>query len=183
MAEKTTTSLGAGLPDGVGHPKTFPPLDATTFAPQLFWLVIAFVLLYVLLSRKALPRIGQVIEERRERIDRDLGEAERLKTETEAALKTYEAAHAEARSRAQAIAKETRDKLATEAEQARHKVDAELNNKLAETEKQIAATKARALAGVNQIAADTAGAIVAKLIGQEPTPDELKRALSAPPGE
>jgi F-type H+-transporting ATPase subunit b len=112
-----------------------------------------------------------------------LGEAERLKTETEAALKTYEAAHAEARSRAQAIAKETRDKLATEAEQARHKVDAELNNKLAETEKQIAATKARALAGVNQIAADTAGAIVAKLIGQEPTPDELKRALSAPPGE
>jgi F-type H+-transporting ATPase subunit b len=179
MAEKTTTSLGAGLPEGVGHPKAFPPLDATTFAPQLFWLVIAFVLLYVLLSRKALPRIGQVIEERRERIERDLREAERLKVETDTALKSYEAAHAEARGRAHAIAKDTRDKLSAEADQARHKVDAELNRKLAETEKQIAETKARALAGVNQIAADTAGAIVAKLIGQEPTPDELKRALAA----
>lgn len=183
MAEKTTTSLGAGLPDGVGHGKAFPPLDATTFAPQLFWLVIAFVLLYALLSRLALPRISQVMEERRERIDRDLAEAGRLRAETEAALKSYEAAHAEARGRAQAIAKETRDRLAAEAEQARHKVDAELNAKLAETERQIAETKARALAGVNQIAADTAGAVVAKLIGQEPTPDELKRALAAPAGE
>jgi len=181
MAEKTTAGTTAA--HGAEHAKAFPPLDANTFAPQLFWLVIAFVLLYALLSRLALPRIGQVIEERRERIDRDLGEAGRLQAETEAALKTYEAAHAEARGRAQAIAKETRDKLAGEAEQARHKVDAELNAKLAETEKQIAKTKARALAGVNQIAADTAGAIVAKLIGQEPTADELKRALSAPPGE
>ena len=183
MAEKSTTSLGAGLPDGVGHGKAFPPLDATTFAPQLFWLVIAFVLLYVLLSRKVLPRIGRVLDERRERIDRDLREAERLKAETDAALKTYEAAHAEARGKAQAIAKDMRDKLASEADQARHKVDAELNAKLAQTEKQIAETKNRALAGVNQIAADTAGAIVAKLIGQEPTPDELRRALSAPPAE
>ena len=97
--------------------------------------------------------------------------------------RTYEAAHAEARGKAQAIAKDMRDKLASEADQARHKVDAELNAKLAQTEKQIAETKTRALAGVNQIAADTAGAIVAKLIGQEPTPDELKRALSAPPAE
>ena len=180
MAEKTTAGTAAPHAE---HAKVFPPLDANTFAPQLFWLVIAFVLLYALLSRLALPRIGQVIEERRERIDRDLSEADRLKTETDAALKTYEAAHAEARGKAQAIAKEMRDKLAGEAEQARHKVDAELNAKLAQTEKQIAETKARALAGVNQIAADTAGAIVAKLIGQEPTPDELKRAFSAPPGE
>ncbi len=183
MAEKTTTTLGADLPDGVGHGKVFPPLDATTFAPQLFWLVVTFVLLYALLSRLTLPRIGQVMEERRERINRDLREAERLKVETDAALKTYEAAHAEARGRAQAIAKETRDRLAAEAEAARHKVDAELNAKLAATEQQIAETKTRALAGVNQIAADTAGAIVAKLIGQDPTPDELKRAFSAQPGE
>ena len=112
-----------------------------------------------------------------------MSEAERLKTETDAALKTYEAAHAEACGRAQTIAKEMRDQLVAEAEQARHEVDAALNAKLTQTEKQIAETKTRALAGVRQIAADTAGAIVAKLIGQEPTPDELERALSAPPGE
>lgn len=181
MAEKTITSTG--LPDGVGHGKAFPPLDATTFAPQLVWLAIAFGVLYWLLSRLALPRIGQVMEERRERVQRDLSEAERLKTETDAALKAYEQSHAEARGRAQGIAKEMRDKLAARADQERQRLDADLAAKIAGTEKQIAETKARALAGVNEIAAETASAIVAKLIGQEASADELRRALSPQPAE
>jgi F-type H+-transporting ATPase subunit b len=181
MAEKTTTSTGT--PEGVGHGKVFPPLDVTTFAPQLVWLAITFALLYWLLSRMALPRISQVMEERRERIQRDLSEAERLKSETEAALKSYEQSHAEARSKAQAIAVEMRNKLAAQAEQERQRLDAELAAKLADTEKQIAETKARALASVNDIAADTAGVIVAKLIGQEASADEVRRALSAKAAE
>jgi F-type H+-transporting ATPase subunit b len=155
----------------------------TTFAPQLVWLAITFALLYWLLSRMALPRISQVMEERRERIQRDLSEAERLKSETEAALKSYEQSHAEARSKAQAIAVEMRNKLAAQAEQERQRLDAELAAKLADTEKQIAETKARALASVNDIAADTAGVIVAKLIGQEASADEVRRALSAKAAE
>jgi F-type H+-transporting ATPase subunit b len=147
------------------------------------WLAITFALLYWLLSRIALPRISQVMEERRERIQRDLSEAERLKSETEAALKSYEQSHAEARSKAQAIAAEMRNKLAAQAEQERQRLDAELAAKLADTEKQIAETKARALASVNDIAADTAGVIVAKLIGQEASADEVRRALSAKAAE
>jgi len=177
MATKTET-IGAGLPEGVGHGKSFPPLDVTTFAPQLVWLAIAFALLYALLSRLALPRIGQLMEERRERVQRDLNEAERLRGETDQALKAYEQSHAEARSRAQSIANEMRDKLAKQAEAERHRLDAELAAKIGETEKQIAETKAKALAGVDQIAAETANAIVAKLIGQEATPDEVRRALA-----
>jgi F-type H+-transporting ATPase subunit b len=181
MAEKSSATTT--VPAEGGHQKTFPPLDHTTFAPQLIWLAVAFALLYALLSRLALPRIGEVIEERRERVQRDLAEAERLKTETEAALKAYEQSQAEARSKAQAIAKETRDRLAAQAEQERHRVDAEMAARLAETEKQIETTKSRALAGVNEIAAATVGAIVAKLIGQETTSEEVKRALSSSPGE
>ena len=49
------------------------------------------------MSKIALPRIGSVIEERKQRIQRDLDEAERLKTETDQALKEYETALAEAR--------------------------------------------------------------------------------------
>lgn len=177
MAEKTVAGTTA-LPDGVGHGKAFPPLDATTFAPQLVWLAIAFGLLYWLLSRMALPRIGQVMEERAERVQRDLSEAERLKMETDAALKAYEESQAEARGRAQSIAKEMRDKLAAQAEQERQRLDADLAAKIGATEKQIAETKARALAGVNEIAAETASAIVTKLIGQEASADEVRRALS-----
>ncbi|NJO34185.1 MAG: hypothetical protein HC869_14690, partial [Rhodospirillales bacterium] len=46
-------------------------------------------------------------------------------------------------------------------------------------ERQIALTKTQALASVNEIAVATAGAIVGKLLGQEATPDEVRRALPA----
>jgi F-type H+-transporting ATPase subunit b len=178
-----TSTAGLSVPLELMQAKAFPPLDPSTFSPQLVWLVVAFCLLYLLLSRVALPRIGEVIDERRDRVARDLAEAERLRTETDAALKAYEQAHADARSKAQGIAKTMRDSLAADAEKKRHEVDAALATKLTETEKQIATTKANALAGVNQIAADAAGAIVAKLVGQDASPDEIRKALSQQPGQ
>ena len=96
------------------HVKVFPPLDSGTFVPQLFWLALTFGLLYLLLKRFALPRVGEVIEERRERIKRDLAKAETLKTETEKALANYEQALGDARAKAGAIAKDVRDKLTAE---------------------------------------------------------------------
>ena len=46
--------------------KGFPPFDAHTFASQLFWLALAFIALYLLMSRIALPRIGSILEARRQ---------------------------------------------------------------------------------------------------------------------
>src|SRR6185437_1546384 len=103
MAEKVTTgTTGHSEP---GHVK-FAPLDPGTFVPQLVWLTLTFGLLYVLLKRFALPRVGEVIEERRERVQRDLEKAQNLKAETEQALANYEQTLAEARTRANAIGKD-----------------------------------------------------------------------------
>ena len=74
-----------------------PQFDVSSFPTQLIWLVISFVLLYVLMSRVALPRIGQVLEERQEKIDDNLDTAEQLRAETEADSETYEAALVQAR--------------------------------------------------------------------------------------
>ena len=81
------------------------------------WL-IAFVALYLIVSRIALPRVGGVIDARQNAIDGDLAEAQKLKDESDGALKAYESELAAARSRAQAIGAETREKLnaASEAE-------------------------------------------------------------------
>ena len=77
-----------------------PQFDLSTFPTQLVWLVIAFVLLYVLMARVALPRIGQVLEERQEKIDDNLDTAEKLRAETEADSESYEAALVQAREQA-----------------------------------------------------------------------------------
>jgi F-type H+-transporting ATPase subunit b len=174
MAQKA----GTAVPEGGGHAKSaFPPLDPGTFAPQLVWLALSFGLLFLLLKRVLLPRVGEVIEERGERIKRDLAQAEKLRADTEAALTNYEKALADARGKAGAIAKDMRDRLTAEVDKERAKVEAAIGAKVAEAERRIVDTKARALASVGDIASEVAGAIVVRLIGREVSKDEVKRAL------
>jgi F-type H+-transporting ATPase subunit b len=175
MAEKVATGIAA--PEGIGPGKTFPPLDPGTFVPQLVWLALTFGLLYLLVKRLILPRVGGVIDDRRQRIERDLQKAESLKAETEQALLRYEQALGEARARAGAIGRETHDRLTAEIDKERAKVDADIARRLADAEARIAQSKARAMAGVNEIAGDTAGAIVVRLLGKEVSKDEVRRAL------
>src|ERR1700739_2778832 len=104
-----------------GREHSFPPFQKDTFASQLVSLVVAFVALYLIVSRIALPRVGSVLDARQNAMDGDLAEAQRLKDQSDAALKAYESELAAARSRAQAIGAETREKLnaASEAERKR----------------------------------------------------------------
>src|SRR6202030_3504583 len=101
-----------------GGKHAFPPFEKDTFASQLVSLAVAFVALYLIVSRIALPRVGSVLDARQNAIDGDLAEAQKLKDASDAALKAYESELAAARSRAQAIGAETREKLnaASEAE-------------------------------------------------------------------
>jgi F-type H+-transporting ATPase subunit b len=175
MADKVTT--GTAAHGNAPHAKVFSPLDAGTFVPQLVWLALTFGLLYVLLKRFVLPRVGEVIEERRERINRDFEKAEKLKADTQQALANYEQALAEARAKSNAIAKDVRDKLAAEVDKERAAVDAKIALKITEAEQRIAQSKAKAMASVADIAAETASAVVSKLLGKEVSKDEIQRAL------
>lgn len=175
MAEKHNTEVGVA--HEAGHKGAFPPLDPANFAPQLIWLAITFALLYWLLSKVALPRIGEVIEERRDRIQRDLDAAEKMKRDTEKALAGYEKALADARTRAGGMAKETRDKLTAEVDAERQRVDAQVHAKIAEAEASIAATKTKAMSSIGEIASDIAGSVVGKLTGNDASADEVRQAL------
>jgi len=161
-----------------GHKGAFPPFNKTTFASQLFWLVIAFVLLYVLMAKLALPRIGAIIESRQKRIADDIADAGKLKIQSDEAIAAYEKALADARARAHAIANETRDKQAAAADATRKKIEGELNAKLTDAEKTIAATKKAAMANVRGIAADATKAIVERLIGTAPSDSAVDAAIS-----
>lgn len=161
-----------------GQKGVFPPFNSTTFASQLVWLAITFVVLYVLMSKVALPRVGAIIESRQKRIADDLAEAERAKADSDAAIAAYEKALADARARAQAIANEMRDKQAAEAEATRKRLEDQLNAKLADAEKQIATTKQAAMANVRAIAADATKAIVERLIGAKPADAAVDAAVA-----
>ncbi len=160
-----------------------PQLNAKHFEPQLFWLAVTFLALFFIMAKIALPRVGDVIEERRDRIKRDLDAASRLKADTDKALADYEKALADARTNASGIAKETRDTLAAETDAERHRVDAQITTKLHEADARIAATKSKAVSAIGEIAADTARAVVARLIGQDVSADDVKAVLRPVAGE
>src|SRR5246127_395858 len=102
MAEPTAPSETPA-----GHP-AFPPFEAEHFPSQLVWLAISFVLLYVLMSRIALPRIGGIMAARSKAISDDLAAAEHLKERSNAANAAYEKALAGTKSRAPGIPRATR---------------------------------------------------------------------------
>jgi len=160
-----------------------PQLNPHHFTPQLFWLVVTFVALLFVMSKIALPRVAEVIDERRDRIKRDLDAAARLKDETDKALADYEKALADARSNASGIAKDTREKLAAETDAERHRVDEQIAAKLNEADSRIAATKSKALSAIGDIATETTRAVVEKLIGQDVSADDVKRVLRPAAGE
>ena len=162
-----------------GHKAPFPPFEKSTFASQLVSIVIAFVALYLIVSRIALPRVGGVIDARQNAIDGDLAAAQKLKDESDSALKSYESELAAARARAQAISTETRDKLNAASEAERKTLEEQLSLKLAEAEKTIASTRESAMSNVRGIAADAAAAIVQRLTGVSPDGGSVNSAVDA----
>jgi F-type H+-transporting ATPase subunit b len=161
-----------------GH-RAFPPFQKEHFPSQILWLTVSFVLLYVLMSRIALPRIGSILAARSRLIGDDLAAAERLKEQSDAAHAAYEKALADARARAQSIASSTRQQHASAADALQKRLEAQLHEQLAAAERSIAASRAAAMGSVRTIAADTVAAIVERLIGKAPAAPVVAAALDA----
>lgn len=155
-----------------------PQLDFGDFAPQLVWLALTFIAMYLLMARVALPRIATVLEERRDRIANDLAQADQLRRETDQAIAAYEKALADAKAKANAIAQETRDKLNDELERERKQLEQRITEKLEKAEAEIAKTKAEALSHVEEIARETTAALVEQLIGEQVKADRLEKAVA-----
>lgn len=172
-AGHTTESTGA---EG-GH-GGFPPMDAHSFPSQIFWLVIFFALLYLLMSKVALPKMAAVLDKRHKALEGDLSKASALKHETEAAIQHYEKSLADARANAQGIATETRSKIAAEIEAERSALEKTLSAKLAEADARISATKAKAMQDVHEVAAETAAEIVSELTGATVSKDQAAKAIA-----
>ncbi len=155
-----------------------PQLDFGDFAPQLVWLALTFIAMYLLMARVALPRIATVLEERRDRIANDLAQADQLRRETDQAIAAYEKALADAKAKANAIAQETRDKLNDELDRERKQLEQQIAEKVENAEAEIATTKAEALSHVEEIARDTTAALVEQLLGEQVKGDRLKKAVA-----
>jgi F-type H+-transporting ATPase subunit b len=168
---------GTGTIVGATQRGSFPPFQAETFATQLFWLVVCFVLLYSIVAKLGLPRVAAIFEKRRQRIGSDLAEASELKRRSEEALGFYQKAMTDARDGAAAVVQATRTDTAAEMRRSRANLDSQIEATVAEARNAIAAKKAAVLANVRGIAIETTDAITGRLIGARAAPTLIAEAV------
>jgi F-type H+-transporting ATPase subunit b len=158
-----------------------PQLDFGNKLPtyQVVWGALIFVILYVLASRTALPKVEAVLEERARRIAGDLESAKDAKARADSGMQAATDATAAARSAAQSAinaALETSKQAAAEQSAA---VNERLDKQLKEAEGQIAAARGAALEALPSVATDTAVALITRLTGAAPDPARLRSAIDA----
>jgi len=157
MATEATAEAGKAV--------GMPQLDFSTWPNQIFWLLVTLVVIYLVLSKVALPRIGAVLADRKSTITNDLAAAEELKQKAVEAEKAYNDALANARTEAAKIIAAAKAEIQKDLDAATARADAEIAAKTAESEKSIAAIRDGAAAAVAEVARDTAVELVTALGG------------------
>jgi len=179
-------TFGSALPAALafaaekGHTEKsgMPQLNPDSFASQLFWLALTFTLFFLIAWRVALPRIGRVLEDRRERIDRDVSKAQEVRNEAETVLAEYEKLSAEGRASAQVVIREANELAAAEASAEHEKLSRRLAGDIEKAERRIAEARSSALEGVGDVAAEIAQAAAARLIGLDVSKQDATGAVS-----
>ena len=156
-----------------------PQLDFSTYVPQIFWLAVTFLVLFLLMKGVALPRVGAALDARQERLDSDLARAADLKAQAEAVIAAYERSLAEARAAAQATIRETTERLEAAAAARQHELASAIAARTRAAERDIVAAKERALADIPTVAAEIAAALSAKLTGRMPDAQAVAAAVGS----
>ena len=156
-----------------------PQFDLSRFPSQIFWLGVTFLVLYWVMSKVALPRIGEVLEARANRIGGDLDRASALKAEADQIKAAYEKALGEARTKAQEVGRSTEAGLAREAAERQAQLGNELAGRIRDAESRIAAAKATAMGNLAGVAAEVASLAVQRVAGIGVSPAEADQAARA----
>jgi F-type H+-transporting ATPase subunit b len=160
-----------------------PQLDYHSFAPQLVWLAIAFLALYLVMSRLAVPAISDTIERRQGKIQGDLDAAEKANEDTRNLIAAYEKRLADTREEARKLMRERGEADSAAAAARFSALHDKLNAQIAEAEKRIAAQRDDVMAGLENMAKDIGLEVYAKLAGQPADQAALASKIAAAKGD
>ena len=160
-----------------------PQFNIATFPPQIIWLAITFVVLYLLMARVALPRIGNVLSERQEKIDDNLESAEQLRAQAKADADAYTSELAKAREAARAAIAQATQEVSADSAAKHDALGQRLTAQIKAAEAEIEKAKTNARASIREAAIGVAQTATQRLIGSAPadqaTAAAVDRALQA----
>lgn len=156
---------------------SFPPFDPQYFAGQVFWLLISFTILYFMLSRVFLPKIGQTLEDRSNRIADDLDTAAHMQAEAQDASTAYDRSLSDARAKAHNVAESTRQSVDAEIEAEMLEADALAAKQADVAEARIRKIREAALANIDSIATEVAQSAIEAISGKKMTAAVVAKAI------
>ncbi len=162
-----------------GSEPGLPQLDVSTWPSQLFWLVVLFGLGYLVMAKVVTPRIGAVLEERRDVLNSDLEKARNASTDAASIRANYEGDLEKARGEAAEYAKKVAAEAQKKADDADTKVALKLADKVTKAETKLAEAKISAMKNLNDIAAEAAVDAVAALAGIKTTNTQAGKAAAS----
>ena len=154
-----------------------PQFDPSSFASQIFWLVVFFAVVFLFAWRIALPRIAATIDSRHQRIDGDIARAEELASEAEEVLAAYEAELAKARAGAQEQLHQAAEAATAEAEKRNAALTEKLSADPDAARQRINGAQQAATANVAELVEDIASQAVKRLIGVTPDSGAVRKAV------
>jgi F-type H+-transporting ATPase subunit b len=175
MAVQTGAALAAEVPEKTG----LPQLDVSLFPTQIFWLILTFGTLYYGMTRKALPRLTDVIETRQMRIATSLGQAEALREQAAGILDAYEKSSADSVKQAQSVVAAASSEAAAVSFAREKEFVAAIDTRIKTSEAGIAAARAAALEHVRSVAAEAVQQSAARLAGVDVDLAEAEQAVAA----
>jgi F-type H+-transporting ATPase subunit b len=184
MRKQVYSALAAALVAGasgtaVAAEGGMPQLNPHDFAPQIVWLVITFVVLYLIMSKLAIPAISDTLEKRQGKIQSDLDAAEKASEDTRALVAAYEKRLADAREEARKLHREQAEADSAAASARLTELGNTLNARIDEAEKRIAGQRAQVMEGLEDMAHDIAADVYGKLAGQQADAGALKAKVAA----
>ena len=174
--------MAAETPHAEAASGGMPQFAIETWVGQVFWLFLTFGVMYFILSKFILPKIGQGLTDRGDRIADDLDEASRMQQQASQAQADYEQALADAKAKAHNIAETTRKSVDEEIAAEAEATDTQFARKQAEADERIRKIKTAALGKIDDVAGDTVSEIISKLTGVKTTPARVKSAISSVKG-
>ena len=180
MAVITASSMMTDAAKAAGSSEPgLPQLDISTWPSQLFWLVVLFGVGYLVMAKIVTPRIGMVLEERRQTLDLDLAKARTASEDAAKIREKYESDLEKARNEASEFARNAAAEAAKMAEEADAKTAKKLADKAAKAEAKLVDAKNAALTNLTEVAAAAAVQAVATVAGIKTTASAAGKTAAA----
>lgn len=172
-------AIGSVAVAGAAQADTMPQLDFHNrlLVSQVVWGAIIFAVFYLLLARWGLPKVGSVLELRARTIGEDLEQARLAKAGADKAAAELLAARQKAYAESQASIAEATRKAKAAADALAADQTARLDKQLAESEARIATDRRDAMSRLQDVATETAEAVISRLIGHAAEHDRVRDAV------